>query len=1099
MAKTQIRASKQILFDSYTMSGSSTIDMNSNKITSLANPTSAQDAATKAYVDDVSQGLDVKESVRAASTGNLTLSGAQMIDGVSVVADDRVLVKDQTDATENGIYIAAAGAWARAADFDGSASGGAAAEDVKGAFFFVEEGSTNADNGFVCTNTGSVSFGSSDISFVQFSGAGAVIAGDGLSKSGNELSVNVDDSTIEISSDTLQVKDAGITNAKLANSDVTVTAGDGLKGGGAVSLGATVTLNIEPADFAGSGLEDDGSDNLQIAAGGVTNAMLSGSIASSKIAELNAFDTDDLSEGSSNLYYTDARARAAVSVADTNSMDMSYNSSTGEFSADAKVDDSSIEVDATNGLQVKALGVTNAMLAGSIANAKLANSAVTVTAGDGLKSGGSVSLGGSVQLDIEPADFAGAGLEDDGSDNLRIKAAGVTNAMLSGSIASSKIAELNAFDTDGLSEGSSNLYFTDARARAAMSVADTDSMDMSYNSTTGEFSADAKVDDSSIEVDATNGLQVKALGVTNAMLAGSIASTKIAELNNFDSDDLSEGASNLYYTDARARAAMSVADTNSMDLTYNSATGQFSADAKVDDSSIEIDASNGLQVKAAGITNDMLAGSIANAKLANSAVTVTAGDGLKTGGSVSLGGSVQLDIEPADFAGAGLEDDGSDNLRIKAGGVTNAMLSGSIASSKLAELSAFDTGDLAEGSNLYYTDARARAAVSVADSDSVDMSYNSTTGEFSADAKVDDSSIEVDATNGLQVKALGVTNAMLAGSIANAKLANSSVTVTAGDGLKTGGAVSLGGTVQLDIEPADFAGAGLEDDGSDNLRIKAAGVTNAMLSGSIASSKLAELDAFDTDALSEGSSNLYFTDARARAAISVADTNSMDLTYDSGTGQLSAAVRVDDSSIEIDTLGEHIQVKALGITNAMLAGSIASTKIAELNNFDTDDLSEGSTNLYYTDARVRAAVSVADSTSIDMSYNSSTGEFSAVAKVDDSSIEIDATNGLQVKAAGITDAMLAGSIADGKLAENYLKVNEFVWNEVPTGSKDGSNRDFTLANNPEANKHMVYLNGLLQEEGQDYSLSGSNVIQFATDSIPQTGDKVIVSYLKDSV
>ena len=1099
MAKTQIRASKQILFDSYTMSGSSTIDMNSNKITSLANPTSAQDAATKAYVDGVSQGLDVKESVRAASTGNLTLSGAQMIDGVSVVADDRVLVKDQTDATENGIYIAAAGAWARAADFDGSASGGAAAEDVKGAFFFVEEGSSNADNGFVCTNTGSVSFGSSDISFVQFSGAGAVIAGDGLSKSGNELSVNVDDSTIEISSDTLQVKDAGITNAKLANSDVTVTAGDGLKGGGAVSLGATVTLNIEPADFAGSGLEDDGSDNLQIAAGGVTNAMLSGSIASSKIAELNAFDTDDLSEGSSNLYYTDARARAAVSVADTNSMDMSYNSSTGEFSADAKVDDSSIEVDATNGLQVKALGVTNAMLAGSIANAKLANSAVTVTAGDGLKSGGSVSLGGSVQLDIEPADFAGDGLEDDGSDNLRIKAAGVTNAMLSGSIASSKIAELNAFDTDGLSEGSSNLYFTDARARAAMSVADTNSVDMSYNSTTGEFSADAKVDDSSIEIDATNGLQVKALGVTNAMLAGSIASTKIAELNNFDSDDLSEGASNLYFTDARARAAMSVADTNSMDLTYNSSTGQFSADAKVDDSSIEIDASNGLQVKAAGITNDMLAGSIANAKLANSAVTVTAGDGLKTGGSVSLGGTVQLDIEPADFAGAGLEDDGSDNLRIKAGGVTNAMLSGSIASSKLAELSAFDTGDLAEGSNLYYTDARARAAVSVADSNSVDMSYNSETGEFSADAKVDDSSIEVDATNGLQVKALGVTNAMLAGSIANAKLANSSVTVTAGDGLKTGGSVSLGGTVQLDIEPADFAGAGLEDDGSDNLRIKAAGVTNAMLSGSIASSKLAELDAFDTDALGEGSSNLYFTDARARAAISVADTNSMDLTYDSGTGQLTADVLVDDSSIEIDTLGEHIQVKALGITNAMLAGSIASTKIAELNNFDTDDLSEGSTNLYYTDARVRAAVSVADSTSIDMSYNSSTGEFSAVAKVDDSSIEIDATNGLQVKAAGITDAMLAGSIADGKLAENYLKVSEFVWNEVPTGSKDGSNRDFTLANNPEANKHMVYLNGLLQEEGQDYSLSGSNVIQFALDSIPQTGDKVIVSYLKDSV
>jgi len=1096
MAKTQIRASKQILFDSYTMSGSSTIDMNSNKITSLANPTSAQDAATKAYVDGVSQGLDVKESVRAASTGNLTLSGAQMIDGVSVVADDRVLVKDQSSASENGIYVAAAGAWSRAADFDGSASGGADAEDVKGAFFFVEEGTINADNGFVCTNDGAITFGATSISFVQFSGAGSVIAGDGLSKSGNTLAVNVDDSTIEIASDTLRVKDSGITNAKLANSSVTITAGDGLKTGGSVSLGATVQLDIEPADFAGAGLEDDGSDNLRIKALGVTNAMLAGSIASTKIAELNNFDTDGLSEGSSNLYYTDARARASVSVADTNSMDMSYNSSTGEFSADAKVDDSSIEVDGTNGLQVKALGVTNAMLAGSIANAKLANSAVTVTAGDGLKTGGAVSLGGTVQLDIEPADFAGAGLEDDGSDNLRIKAAGVTNAMLSGSIASSKIAELSAFDTGDLAEGS-NLYYTDARARASVSVADTNSMDMSYNSTTGQFSADAKVDDSSVEVDASNGLQVKALGVTNAMLAGSIASTKIAELNNFDTDGLSEGSSNLYYTDARARAAMSVADTNSMDMSYNSSTGEFSADAKVDDSSIEINASNGLQVKALGVTNAMLAGSIANAKLANSAVTITAGDGLKTGGSVALGASVQLDIEPADFAGAGLEDDGSDNLRIKAGGVTNAMLSGSIASSKLAELSAFDTGDLSEGSNLYYTDARARAAVSVADTNSVDMSYNSSTGEFSADAKVDDSSIEIDASNGLQVKALGVTNAMLAGSIANAKLANSAVTVTAGDGLKTGGSVSLGGTVQLDIEPNDFAGAGLEDDGSDNLRIKALGVTNAMLAGSIASSKIAELSAFDTGDLAEGS-NLYYTDARARAAISIADTNSMDLTYNSTTGQLSADAKVDDSSIEIDA-SNGLQVKALGITNAMLAGSIASTKIAELNNFDTDGLSEGSSNLYYTDARARASVSVADTNSMDMSYNSSTGQFSADAKVDDSSIEIDASNGLQVKALGVTNAMLAGSIADGKLAENYLKVSEFVWNEAPTGSKDGSNRDFALANNPEASKHMVYLNGLLQEEGQDYSLSGSNVVQFALDSIPQSGDKVIVSYLKDSV
>jgi hypothetical protein len=157
------------------------VSLNTQKITGLADPTEAQDAATKAYVDAARSGLDVKASCRVATTANITLSGTQTIDGVSAIATDRVLVKNQTDESENGIWVVNASTWSRSTDADTDA------EVTAGMFTFVEEGTVNGNSGFVLTTNNPIIVGTTDLVFAQFSGAGQIEAGDGLTKSGNTI------------------------------------------------------------------------------------------------------------------------------------------------------------------------------------------------------------------------------------------------------------------------------------------------------------------------------------------------------------------------------------------------------------------------------------------------------------------------------------------------------------------------------------------------------------------------------------------------------------------------------------------------------------------------------------------------------------------------------------------------------------------------------------------------------------------------------------------------------------------------------------------------------------------------------------------------
>ena len=160
---------------------SSDVSFNSVKITSLADPVSAQDAATKAYVDAARMGLDVKASVRVATIASITLSGTQTIDGVAVAAGDRVLVKNQSTASQNGIYTVAAGSWSRSSDAD------ADSEVTAGLFTFVSEGTANADSGWVLTTNDTITLGTTSLAFAQFSGAGQITAGAGLTKNGNTI------------------------------------------------------------------------------------------------------------------------------------------------------------------------------------------------------------------------------------------------------------------------------------------------------------------------------------------------------------------------------------------------------------------------------------------------------------------------------------------------------------------------------------------------------------------------------------------------------------------------------------------------------------------------------------------------------------------------------------------------------------------------------------------------------------------------------------------------------------------------------------------------------------------------------------------------
>ena len=282
----------------------------------------ADSLATKEYVDSASSGLDVKDSCRVATTAALTVTydqsngrldnagtqAALVIDGVTLSVNDRVLVKNQAEARQNGLYVVSdigsnSSNWrlTRAADAD------AGNELTGGTFTFVEEGTANSDNGYVFTHNGTPTLtdntlsNNTELPISQFSGAGQVVAGAALVKAGNTLDVNVDNSSIEVVSDALQVKASGITNAMLAGNitaakldnpnitlasdndtgspsfalegSLTVSGGEGID---TAASGSTITISGEDASTSNKGVASFSTNNFTVTSGAVEVTEIDG-------------------------------------------------------------------------------------------------------------------------------------------------------------------------------------------------------------------------------------------------------------------------------------------------------------------------------------------------------------------------------------------------------------------------------------------------------------------------------------------------------------------------------------------------------------------------------------------------------------------------------------------------------------------------------------------------------------------------------------------------------------------------------------------------------------------------------------------------------
>ena len=924
---------------------------------------------------------------------------------------------------------------------------------------------------------------------------------------------------VTYSSSTGVIALASIPNSSLTNSDVTVN-------GHAISLGASYTLDT---DDIGEGATNKYWTQARFdtaLAGKTTDDVTEGSNLYYTQARFDsafaAKDTDGLAEGANNLYYTTARTRADVS----GGTGVTYTQSTGVFAIGQDVSTTSNvtfnDVTVSGDLTVQGtltsinsvdLTVTdkNITIADGAANAAAANGAgitvaganATITYASGTDSwdfnkdvnvNGDFSTTGSLSaasftgpltgnvtgnvtgdltgnvtgnvtgdvtssgtstfatVDINGGNIDGTviggataaaitgttitantgftgDLTGNVTGNLTGNVTGDVTGNLTGNV-TGQVSDLSNHTTDDVAEGSNNLYFTNARAQSAISAGNsgTGFGSLSYDSTTGAFTfakvtaADVRGNLSATKVSGDGNFSYDSAtgafsytGPDDADYRTAVSATKVSGDGNFSYDSTTGVFSYTGPSAADTRAHFSAVDAGGDgSFSYNQSTGEFTYTGP---SASEVRAHISA-VTAEGATFDSATGAIGlanipNSSLANSDITIN-------GTTISLGGSDSIDTDAIN--------EGTNNLYYT-DTRARASLSRTTSNSSIFDydsttgaftfnLANMDTDDVAEGAtNLYFTNARARNAVSVS-STWGNISYDSATGVITVTAPSTDEVTE--GTNNLYF-----TQAR----------ARTSVSLT-----------------------------------SDNQNVLAYDNTTGTFTFSLSSST--------TDDVAEGSTNLYFTTARARNSVS----NGSNIDYDASTGIISTQAAVWSVN---------------GQTHAVV--------------LNTDDVSEGSNNLYFTDARARAAVSLtSDNTNI-LDYNTGTGAFTFVTPSTDAIAEgstnlyyTDGRADARIAAASVfdlSDVDLGGNaLSDGytlvwsSVAQNFVPQNVAVTATTLNFTGDGTTTSFSCGVEVSSiDNTQVFINGLIQAPTYSYTLNtASGVTSIVFDAAPEANDYIFV-------
>ena len=599
-------------------------NMSSDSATAVASQQSI-----KAYVDTIKQGLHIKEACRVATTASGTLSSSfvngEPIDGITISTDDRILIKNQSTASENGIYVVkSSGAPDRSTDM-------AVGDTASGDFTFVSEGTINGDHGFVCTsNSGSDTVGTHNLSFTQFSGAGQITAGNGLEKSGNTLSIDAkSNSGIVIDTNELSL------NLGASGISGTLAVGDG--GTGATSLDNLITLSNHTTGNYVASLTAGSLIDLQNNSGEGATPTID--------VDLSEASEADIADGDYILFLDGGSAGTAAkeSLSDLATL-FSGTGLTTTNSVLNVIGGDGITENADDIAVTAAQTTITSILNNSLVVGRDSDNQVKFSTDDEiifrLKNADEIKMGANL---LAPVTSDGAAL-------------GNTSLMWSDLfLASGSVINFNNGDitlthsSNKLTLAGGNLEITGHIIPTANNTYDLGSSDNNwrhmYVSSSSIFVGSTKFSidsDGDLELSDKDNASTKRKvklpnsSVSNDMLAGSIANAKLA--NN----SVSYGGISLALGTSDATPAFDLSDAT--DYPTSSLSGT--------------------------ITNAQLAGSIANAKLANNSVSYG-------GISLALGTS---DATPA-FDLSDATDYPTSSL---SGTITNAQLAGSIANDKLA-------------------------------------------------------------------------------------------------------------------------------------------------------------------------------------------------------------------------------------------------------------------------------------------------------------------------------------------------------------------------------------------------------------------------------